>query len=499
MPYSNMPKDPALQAKMEKCVADVVKKGKPKKSAIPICYASLMKKGKEVSDEFILDMASLDPALLVEGLDVEEVDDVPQDFKAWVKEQFDGVRAMLKAAPLNEKKKCPKCKVDVAVGKDGKCPECGEDMEDETEETPAEKKDVSPVPAEGAMIYKDAATGAYRWLAVFTNKFRDRDNPPEIICDAAHQDFVKAVNAGEWPMPEYRLWHIKSPIGRADYLAYHDAGFAVAAGTITKGFEPVAELMKGVSFRWINSHGMPVGEIRREDPNDKTVITRYRSKEITALPEWAAANELTFNFIGEEEMGFNDKDRERLTQMFGDKAADVEKLLDNAGKSAEDAGVESKDKTPTTDAPAATPVDTPAETPVVVDAAKDETPAPVDNYPTREEVADVLKPLAEAVSQLTGAVTELQSGLKELRSLSEQKDRDMLASTPAASLAELVRASVTSSKPDEARLKGRTNASMSGPKETPVPASPEAQTGFRRVPFLAELTQSGGATPPQEN
>ena len=47
MPYSNMPKDPALQAKMEKCVADVVKTGKPKKSAIPICYASLMKEGKD--------------------------------------------------------------------------------------------------------------------------------------------------------------------------------------------------------------------------------------------------------------------------------------------------------------------------------------------------------------------------------------------------------------------------------------------------------------------
>jgi hypothetical protein len=495
-----MPKDPVLQAKMEKCVADVVKKGKPKKSAIPICYASLMKKGKDVSDDFILDMASLDPALLVEGMDVEEVEDEMgksmDDLKRWVKDQFAATREMLglkheagsdhtMAAHSDKTKKCPKCGKWVEP-KGDKCPECDAAM--------SKPKEMS----EGAMIYKDAATGAYRWLAVFSNKFRDRDNPPEIICDAAHQDFVKAVNAGEWPMPEYRLWHIKAPIGRADYLAYHDAGFAVASGTITKGLEPVAEMMREVSFRWINSHGMPVGEIRREDPNDKTIITRYRSKEITALPEWAAANELTFNFIGEEEMGFNDKDRERLTQMFGDKATEVEKLLDNAGKSAEDAGVESKDKTPTTDAPAATPVDAPAETPIVVDAAKDETSAPADNYPTREEVADVLKPLAEAVSQLTGAVTELQSGLKELRSLSEQKDRDMLASTPAASLAELVRASVTSSKPDEARLKGRTNASMSGPKETPVPASPEAQTGFRRVPFLAELTQSGGATPPQE-
>jgi len=468
MPYTNMPKDPALQAKMEKCVVDVVKTGKAKKNAIAICHASLMGKGEKKKDdesEFILDPTLLDPALLVAGMDVEEYEEAKEvkelgALQAWLKEQFDGVRESLGLNKVKPKKKCPTC---------------DEEMDDEaTHVCASSKKELR----EGSLVYKDRDTGAYRWLAVFTNKFRDRDNPPEILSDAAHRDFVKAVNAGEWPMPEYRLWHITAPVGRADYLAYHDAGFVVAAGTFTKGLEPVAEMMEHSSFRWINSHGMPVGEIRRED-EDKTIITRYRSKEITALPEWAAANELTFNFIGGDEMaGFNDKDRERLTQMFGDKAVEVEKLLVDVGQKAVETGVESKEKD---------------ETPVA--PAEEETSTP---YPTRDEVADVLRPLAEAVNQLTASLVELQTGMKELREQTERKDRAALAATPTASLAEMVMASVTQGKPDEARLKGR-DASMSGSKETPVPAKPEARTGFRRIPFLAEMTETSGAETPQEN
>lgn len=462
---------------MEKCVKDVVARGKPKKNAIAICYASIMGKGeKKKDDEFVLDVALLDPALLLEGMDVEEVEEVKEagemDWKAWAREQFDSLSGKLdglvqqvkeqlhtkqpaaESEPDEEEKvKCPKCGKMVEA-EDGKCPECGAAM--------SEKKSL-----DGSMFYKDAATGAMRWLAVYTNKFRDRDHPPEIISDAAHREFVKAVNAGEWPMPEYRLWHIAAPIGRADFLAYHDGGWVVASGTVNKGMERVVELMDAAPFRWVNSHGMPVAEIRWDD-EDKTILTRYRDKEITALPEWAAANELTFNLItGGGEMGFSDKDRERLTQMFGDKAVEVEKLLTEFSQKA-DGIIESKETK--TEEPETPPAD------------------PATQPPSRQEVADAVSPLAEAVQAMAKQLDAITKALADMRGDAEQKEKETIARTPAASLSELIYASIVKSRPEEARVKGK-DKSLAGPKEAPVEdkAAVGSLGGAAAIPFIRDL------------
>lgn len=686
MPYTNMPKDPKLQARMERCVKDVMAKGRPKKNAIAICYASLMgKKGeekKDTEDEFVLDPAVLDPALILQGMDVEEIEieketppegrkdlgegeseddsedkaamtadqraamfagmresgkydpkraeahakpnkgeggespiakfdgkpvrkdievrsydaasgqfkpkkipatvfgdyaihrsanpstgeydaktftlthvptggsvlpyiqsskdaeniarylygskvEIPtkmingraepdssnpryeaaikkyraildvagvagkslegsmfdvgeatfpeeeKSLRIWVKNQFDSLRDALglKQAAVedelaDDEELCPDCKA--KKKKNAPCPDCG-------------KKEL----ADGAMLYKDAATGAYRWLAVFSNKYRDRDNPPEIIASEAHKDFVRAVNAGEWPMPEYRLWHIAAPIGRADFMAYHDAGFSVASGTLNKGMDRLAEMMLAAPYRWANSHGMPVSEIRRDDPADKSIITRYRSKEITALPEWAAANELTLNFVGGDEMaGFTDKDRERLRQMFPDKADEVEKLLTEVGEKAEAAGVQSKEATP---APEANKDEAPA-------AQTDASAAP----PTRQEVADVLTPLAEAVRSLAEKLDALSGEVKALKEGPERKDKESLVEalsrTPAVSLAELITKSITRGGPSEAMLKGRTPNDLKGPEETPTQQAP--LRGAAQIPFIAQMI--GAAQTPAE-
>ena len=125
------------------------------------------------------------------------------------------------------------------------------------------------------MVYKEG--DQWRWLVVFTNKFRDKDNPPEILAEKSHQGFVDAVDAGEWPYPMLRLWHVKgTESGAADFVAYDDKGFTIAGGTIDD--EEVAVALSEDDDLAV-SHGMPILEIER-DKEDPTVITRYRTSEI---------------------------------------------------------------------------------------------------------------------------------------------------------------------------------------------------------------------------
>jgi Mu-like prophage I protein len=54
MPYSNIPDDPVLQAKMDDCVKKVQAKGHDKESAIAICYASIVE-GQTAAHDFVTD------------------------------------------------------------------------------------------------------------------------------------------------------------------------------------------------------------------------------------------------------------------------------------------------------------------------------------------------------------------------------------------------------------------------------------------------------------
>jgi hypothetical protein len=134
--------------------------------------------------------------------------------------------------------------------------------------------------------------GRLRWLARYSNNFRDDDRPREIISSESHQRFVERVDKGLAPMPELWIWHVPEwKFGQADWVAYDDAGFAMASGIVDTGKERVAEWVaqqKGVRM----SHGMPVSTIRR-DPDDLTIIVEHETREISVLPEWAAANKFT--------------------------------------------------------------------------------------------------------------------------------------------------------------------------------------------------------------
>lgn len=211
----------------------------------------------------------------------------------------------------------------------------------------SEEKDLDStgVQADKSMftVWKDRKTGQYRWLGVYSNKFRDSDNPPEILAEDAHIRFVERVEKGELPYPDLYVWHIPVPIGKADLLAYHDSGFSVASGTVKETF---AIALMNTTEDLAMSHGMPNESIRRED-RDKSVITDYQSTEVSVLPRSVAANKMTdFSILKEGPMAFIPKDkRQQIEELLGaDATEELESGLSLLSDKATADGIEYKEE-----------------------------------------------------------------------------------------------------------------------------------------------------------
>jgi len=342
------------------------------------------------------------------------------------------------------------------------------------------KRDDDGQESGGFTVYKDALTGAWRWVAIFSNKYRDRDNPPEIITDAAHKDFVDAVDKGEYPYPELWLWHVPgTKWGQADYVAYDDRGFAIASGTVDKGMEHVAESMSA-DTEVLVSHGMPAAEVAR-DESDGTLITRYRSKEISPLPAWAAANELTgFSVVeGGQDMPLPKEKRDWLKERIGEAAVgQLETAVEQKARIAEESGLEFKEaETEQVSQPDAEP--TVAE--VQVEDTKEADTAVVEEPVVQSEgnpapiTQDaILAAFTEAVAPLLQRIEALES--KQIEDAKEPIQQEVSKGVPAASLAELIRQSVIGSRETLVR---RNDPLLSGPKET----EPEVK-GKTGIPFV---------------
>ena len=198
-------------------------------------------------------------------------------------------------------------------------------------------------------IWKEGDT--YRWLAAYSNNRRDNDDPPEIISSESHKEFDQALQKGEWPMPELWVWHIPYAVGQTRFHAYDEAaGFPIAGGVFNKGMEWVAEGLIEAGWNGV-SHGMPREWIQRS-ADDSTIITRHRTKEISILPQYAAANKLAFTIINKEnEMadetkGLPQHKRDELVATFGEKAQNFLDAVENTSKEADEAGIEKKEQEP---------------------------------------------------------------------------------------------------------------------------------------------------------
>lgn len=336
-------------------------------------------------------------------------------------------------------------------------------------------------------VWKDANTGQYRWLAIYSNQFRDDDYPPEIISEKSHRAFVDLVDSGVVDYPTLWHWHIPGTRwGVADMVDYSD-GFALAAGVVDAGHEKEAEALAQMDDIRV-SHGMPSRFIVR-NAADPSVIDFHITSEISPLPGWAAANKMTdFVVLNKETKNMAlTAEKKAYLQKAGltDSAiAELESNLASKAQAAKDAGVEHKEAS--ADA-AVEPVEAKEESAVVEDAAPVTEPVAAAPALTAEDVANVftsaLAPVMEAITNLQSRMGSMEAEVKELKVADEDKIAKAAQLTPAASLQALISQSLLGNT--EAQLDGRSSLAKSKPKETAMPAG----YGATPVPFVNGLIQ----------
>lgn len=344
----------------------------------------------------------------------------------------------------------------------------------EAEQTEATTEPEQPVEPEPAIDPNKSFTlwktkeGGYRWLAVYSNQFRDSDNPPEILSEKAHKAFVAMVDAGLVDYPELWHWHVPGTTwGKADWLAY-DSGFALASGYVYPGHEKEAELVSRMGDIRV-SHGMPSRHIVR-NKEDSSIIDMYVSVEISDLPGYAAANKLTdFVMLKEFDEMLSQEKRDYLSKAGLDEAtiSQIEQQLDEKAKAAKGAGLESKEQA----------------TPPVTETTAD--------YATRQEVADVfagaLKPLTDTLNALQTVMAGLQAEVKALKESDESKVVAKAAATPRASLSDLIAQSIIGNP--AAQIDGRSSLAKAGPKQTE-----DTTKSFTGIPILdGYISRQAGA------
>ncbi len=308
----------------------------------------------------------------------------------------------------------------------------------------------------GFMVWKEG--DRLRWMTVHSNKFRDRDSPPEIISSDAHKDFVKAVDAGEVEHPELWLWHIPGTrFGQSDWLAFDERGFMMASGFVDKGKEEIAE--KTASLDVLVSHGMPIISIER-DPEDETIITRYVSKEISPLPDFAAANELTdFTVLKENDMEIS-KEKEDFLEAAGMKKgeiAELDQFLDSKAQEAE--GLEFKEGE-------VEAVAEPVEEEELVETIEiDEAVVEAIAGSSNVEIADAIVTAVDtAVAPIVKNQVELAKALQHIMKDDKEKIAEVAAATPTLSLAALVEESYSARKSGKTTI-DKDDPLNKGPKE----------------------------------
>ena len=317
--------------------------------------------------------------------------------------------------------------------------------------------------------WKDAA-GQWRWISYYSNKFRDSDNPPEIISEKSHLNFVEKVDSGEWPMPELLHWHIPGTRwGVAEWVAYSD-GFALAAGVVDEGHEKEAELLSEEEDTLV-SHGMPARNIMR-DKEDSSIMIQHRTSEISPLPGWAAANKWTGFLVlneGDDNMSLGRKKDYLLKLGFSeDKVAGLEEGLGKSAEALVEADVEFKEEAAEE---SVEETELTEEVEVVDEEVKEEeveesAPGFLENEEFVDAMAELLSPLVAAMQDVGARISTVEAEVKELKVSDEMKVAELAEETPGrslASLSTLIKQTLVGQ--EEAKLDGRLTLAKDGPTE----------------------------------
>lgn len=344
--------------------------------------------------------------------------------------------------------------------------------------------------------------GLVQWIGRYSNNFRDRDNPPEIISADSHRRFVERVEKGLAPAPELLVWHIKDwKVGKSTWVGYDDEGFAMAAGYILPGCEHVIKDRDGHYRDWKLSHGMPNKSIKR-DLEDETIIIEHDSAEISLLPSYAAANELTgFHVIKEkteeDTMALSKDQKAKLLGEWGIDATileNIEAINVKDAQKAHEEGIESKElKDTDTDLnkvnePEAAKKDETGETPDGDVEEIEPNQEMLEGNPTRKEIANaitaVLGPQLDAIKSLEERFATMEETFLNLKKEITNRER-LEKEAPPATLSQLLQQSLVGSR--ETLLSDDDELTKVKPKET----DPNAVPVYSGVPFIDQFIAQG--------
>jgi len=284
--------------------------------------------------------------------------------------------------------------------------------------------------------FKDK-TGAWRWLAVHSNKFRDEDG--DIFPEAAHLSFVARADVNK-EYPELWLWHTPgSRVGSCDLLDYVD-GFMLSSGPFDEGMELAAAALHDSEDDLGVSHGYryPV-EAKRNG-----VISEYDTFEVSPLPRTKEANVWTsFAAVAGKEaaMPLSTEKRKFLADVLGEEKVDaIEEGLAAFSKDLEAHGVAWKevkavldseetngsDPKDPKDEPAA-PADPAAPTDPAAEPAADPAVGDADPEEETQSVDARLTRLEEGQGKIATAVTEMVDAVKALQVTDDEKLADLIS------------------------------------------------------------------------
>lgn len=265
-------------------------------------------------------------------------------------------------------------------------------------------------------VWKSVEDGKWHWFAVYSNNFRDRDNPPEIISEKSHKTFVGLVEQNLVSPPELWHWHLPGTKWGTSEVVGYENGFAWAAGVVDEGHEKEAEsLSKQDDIRV--SHGMPSRFLKRLS-DDPTVIDFHITSEISPLPGWAAANEHTgFNtFQGVQPMTAAQKKYLKDAAGLSDQEITERELaLASKEQEVEDEGVERKGEDG--------------------EEEKKEETLPSET----KELVEALGAITGILKEMRGKMNSMEDEIKQLKLSDAEKIEEKSRLTPALSMKELIR------------------------------------------------------------
>lgn len=314
----------------------------------------------------------------------------------------------------------------------------------------SDSSDSAEEPSSNFKLFK-GLDGQTWWVAWTSNKFRDRDNPPEIFKDKAHKANVAYLDGGG-EFPELWLWHTPgSKYGKAQWVDYVD-GFLIYAGTIDPGMEHVAEKVASDPDVGV-SHGYHYLYSDKKEG----IIGWYRDFELSTLPMSKAANLWTgFNVIAKEaKMGISEMKRPYLVEKLGqDVVKGIESKTDELKTLVEKHNIEWKDLV--------------EDGATANGAVKDDDAAPPKDDPkTIAATDDSAKAIAQALTE-TPAFKEMKEATKQIPDLVarmeklETSDDAKIAAMFTNKAGEVVRAHVASAS-DKNTVDGDSEEGKEGP------------------------------------